>query len=115
VSVSLAPSTSTPTSHERAKSKEIPHQDAHHQQVDTDDIKENEELTSSCANSEPSLHNAPNTLTENIGIVHGAAVTEGENCVNMLNFSTNHTLVEKLIIEPSLDLSLSHGDLLHVS
>jgi hypothetical protein len=33
----------------------------------------------------------------------------------MLNFSTNHTLVEQLIMEPSLDLSLSHGDLLDVS
>jgi hypothetical protein len=35
----LAPSTSTPTSHERAESKAIPHQDAHHQQADTDDMK----------------------------------------------------------------------------
>jgi hypothetical protein len=33
----------------------------------------------------------------------------------MLNFSTNHTLVEQLIMEPSLDLSLSRGDLLDVS
>jgi hypothetical protein len=67
------------------------------------------------ASSDPSLHNAPNTPTENIGNVHGATVTEGENCVNMLIFSTNHTLVEQLIMEPSLDLSLSHGDLLDVS
>jgi hypothetical protein len=40
---------------------------------------------------------------------------EGENCVNVLHFSTNHALVEQLIVEPSLDLSLSHGDLLDVS
>jgi hypothetical protein len=33
----------------------------------------------------------------------------------MLNFSTNHTFVEQLIMGPSLDLSLSHGDLLDVS
>jgi hypothetical protein len=33
----------------------------------------------------------------------------------MLNFSTNHALVEQLIMEPSLDLSLSHGHLLDVS
>jgi hypothetical protein len=111
-SVSLEPSTSTPTSHERAESKVIPHQDAHHQQANTDDMKENEELTSSCANSEPSLHNAPYTPTENIGNVHGATLTEGENCANMLNFSTNDTLVEQFMMEPSLDLSLSHGDLL---
>jgi hypothetical protein len=78
-------------------------------------MTENEELTSSCANSEPSLHNAPNTPTENIGNVHGATLTEGENCVNMLNFSTNHTLVEQIIMEQSFGLSLSHGDLLDVS
>jgi hypothetical protein len=39
---------------------------------------------------------------------------EGENCVNMLNFSTNHTLVEQLIMAPSLDLSWSHAVLLDV-
>ena len=33
----------------------------------------------------------------------------------MLNFSTNHALVEQFTVEPSLDLSLSHGDLLDVS
>jgi hypothetical protein len=70
---------------------------------------------SSFANSEPSLHNAPNTPTENIGNAHGATLTEGDNCVNVLNFSTTHALVEQLIVEPSLDLSLSHGDLLDVS
>jgi hypothetical protein len=42
--------------------------------------------TSSFANLEPSLHNAPNSPTENIGNVHGATLTEGENCVNVLNF-----------------------------
>jgi hypothetical protein len=67
------------------------------------------------ASSDPSLHNAPNTPTENIGNVHGSTLTEGENCVNMLNFPTNHTLVVQLIMEPSLHLSLSHGDLLDVS
>jgi hypothetical protein len=33
----------------------------------------------------------------------------------LLNFSTHHALVEQLILEPSLDLSLSRGDLLDVS
>jgi hypothetical protein len=32
-----------------------------------------------------------------------------------VNFSTNHALVDQLIVEPSLDLSFSHGDLLDVS
>jgi hypothetical protein len=53
-SVSLAPSTSTPTPHERAESTAIQHHDAHHKQEDKDDMNENEELTSSCATSEPS-------------------------------------------------------------
>jgi hypothetical protein len=49
-----------------------------------DDMEENEVLPSSCANSKQSLHNAPNTPTENIGNAHGATLTEGENCVNVL-------------------------------
>jgi hypothetical protein len=36
-----------------------------------DDVEENEELTTSYANSEPSLHHAPITPAEN---------TEGEQC-----------------------------------
>jgi hypothetical protein len=71
--------------------------------------------TSSFANIEPSLHNAPNTPTKNTCNAHGATLTEGENCVNVLNFSTNHALVEQLIVERSLDVSLSHGDFLDVS
>ena len=44
-----------------------------------DDMEENEELTTSYANSEPSLYNAPITPTENIGNAHGATLKEGEN------------------------------------
>ena len=79
-----------------------------------DDMEENEELTTSYANSEPSLHNAPITPAENIGNAHGATLTEGENCLNVLNFSTNHAIIEQLLVEPSLDLSLSHDNLLDV-
>jgi hypothetical protein len=71
--------------------------------------------TCSCTNLEPSRHNAPNTPTDNIGNAHGATLTAGENCVNVLNFSTHHALVEQLIVEPLLNLSLSYGDLLEVS
>jgi hypothetical protein len=46
------------------------------------------------ASSDPSLHNAPNTPTENIGNVHGATLPKGENCVNILNFSTNHAIID---------------------
>ena len=77
-----------------------------------DDMKENEKLTTSYANSEPSLHNAPITLTENTGNANGATLTEGENCFNVLNFSTNHAVIEQLLVEPSLDLSLSHDNCL---
>ena len=39
-------------------------QDSEQKQEDKDDMDKNEELTSSCENSEPSLHNAPITLAE---------------------------------------------------
>ena len=68
--------------------------------------KKNEELTSSCASSEPSLHNAPITTT--------ATLTEGENSHDVLNFSTNHAMTEQQLVEPTLDLPLSQDDLLHI-
>ena len=43
---------------------------------------EENELTTSYANSEPSLHNARITSTENIGNAHGATLMEGENCLS---------------------------------
>jgi hypothetical protein len=62
-------------------------QDYEQKLEDKDDVKENEELTTSCANSEPSLHNAPITPAENenTGNAHGAALTQGENsfCVGI--------------------------------
>ena len=74
----------------------------------------NEELTTSYANLEPSLHNTPITPAENTGKAHGATLTEGENCLNVLNFSTNHAIIEQMLVDPSLDLSLSHDNLLDV-
>ena len=52
-------------------------QDNIHKQED--DMEENEELITSYANSEPSLHNAPITLAENTCNAHGATLTEDEN------------------------------------
>ena len=78
-----------------------------------DDMEENE-LTTSYANSEPSLYNAPITPVENTGNAHGATLMEGENCFNVLNFSTNHAIIEQLLVEPSLDLSLFHDNLFDV-
>ena len=69
-------------------------------------MEENEELTSSCASSEPSLHNAPITTT--------ATSTKGENSLDVLNFSTNHAMTEQLLVGPTLDLPLSQDDLLHI-
>ena len=69
--------------------------------------KKNEELTSSCASSEPSLHNAP--------ITTATTLTEGENSLDVLNFSTNHVSIEQLLVEPSLDLPSSQDDLLDFS
>ena len=77
-------------------------------------MEENEELTTSYANLEPSLHNALITPTENIGNAHGATLTEGENSFNVLNSSTNHAIIEQLLVEPSLDLSPSYDNLLEV-
>ena len=79
-----------------------------------DDVEDNEELTTLYANSEPSLHHAPITPAENTGNVHGPTLMEGENCLNVLIFSTNHAVIEQLLVEPSLDLSLSHNNLLDV-
>ena len=81
-------------------------------QKSEDDVTENEMLTVSCDNSEPS------TITpaehESKGKAHGATLMEGENNFNVLNSSTNHAIIEQLLVEPSLDLSLSHDNLLDV-
>ena len=79
-----------------------------------DDAKENEELTTSCANSEPSPHNSPSTPAENEskGNERKATLTDGETSFDVLNFSTNHASIEQLLVEPPLDLRLSQDDLL---
>ena len=89
-------------------------QDNVHKQED--DMKDHEELTTSCANSEPSHYNAPITLAENddIGNTHGATLTEGESSLDVLKFSTNHAMIEQLLVEPSHDLPLSQDNLLDI-
>ena len=78
-------------------------QDNVHKQED--DMEDHEELTTSCANSEPSLHNEPINPAENIGNNHGATLTEGENSLDVLTFSTNHAMMEQILVKSSLDLS----------
>ena len=78
-----------------------------------DDVTENEKLTASCENSEPS------TITpaehESKGNAHDAKLTEGESSLDVPNFSTNHAMIEQILVEHSLDLPLSQDDLLDVS
>ena len=91
-------------------------QDSEQTQEDKDDAKQNEELTTSCANSKPLDYNAPITPAENNGIgnTHDATHTEGESSLDVLKFSTNHTMIEQLLVEPSLHLPLSQDDLLDI-
>ena len=46
---------------------------------------------------------------------HDANLTEGESSLDVLNFSTNHAMIEQILVEHSLDLPLSQDDLLDVS
>jgi len=91
-------------------------QDSEQTQEDKDCAKENEELTTSCANSEPSPQNSPSTPTENEskGNESTATLTDGETSLDVLNFSTNQAFIEQLLVEPSLDFPLSQDDLLDV-
>jgi hypothetical protein len=91
-------------------------QDYEQKLEDKDDAKENEELKTSCANSEPSLHNTPITPAENENTcnAHGAALTQGENSFGVWNLSTDHAIIEQHLVESFHDLPLSQGDLLGV-
>jgi hypothetical protein len=73
-----------------------------------------ERTSASFAISEPSLSNDPPTPTTKTGTAHDATLMDGENCLNVLNFSTNHAIIEHLSVEPSLDESLSHAALLDI-
>jgi hypothetical protein len=68
--------------------------------------------TSSSATALPAPSMPTTTPLERTTKPAGASSVEGKSYVNVQNFSTNHALVEELIVGPSIDLSLSHGDLL---
>ena len=74
-------------------------------QKSEDDVTEKEMLTVSCENSEPS------TITpakhESKGNADDAKLTEGESSLDMLNFSTNHAMIEQILVEPLLDLPVT--------
>ena len=69
-----------------------------------DDAIENEVLTASCENSEPS----PITPADNEskGNAHDAKLTEDESSLDVVNFFTNHAMIEQILVEPSFDLPL---------
>ena len=80
-----------------------------HLQKSKDGMTEPEVLTTSCENLEPSPNIA--AAQENNG---DATLTEGESSLDVLKFSTNHAMIEQLLVEPSLDLPLSQDDLLDI-
>jgi len=79
-------------------------------QKSEDDVIRNEVLPTSCENSEPSPITPPEN--ESQGNAHDAKLIEGESSLDVLNFFTNHAMIEQILVEPSLDLPLSHDDLL---
>lgn len=66
-------------------------------------------LIASCENSEPSSQNSPIAPVkhESKGNAHDAKLMEGEISLDVLKFSTNHVMIEQILVEPSLDLPLS--------
>ena len=64
-------------------------------------MTEKEMLTASCDNSEPST--IISAEHESKGNAHDAKLTKGESSLDVLNFSTNHAMIEQILVEPSLD------------
>jgi hypothetical protein len=50
----------------------------------------------------------------NIGNAYGATLTEGENSLDVLTFSSNHAMMEQVLVKSYLNLPLSQDDLLDV-
>ena len=80
-----------------------------HLQKSENDVTEPEVLTTSCANLEPSSNIAAAQESNN-----DATLAEGESSLDVLKFSTNHAMIEQLLVEPSHDLPLSQDNLLDI-
>ena len=80
-------------------------QDSEQMQEEKDDTKQNEELTTSCANLEPSSHNAPITPAENmnIGNAHGATLMESKIFLDVCD-ATYVITIQPLIQEHAMYL-----------
>ena len=73
---------------------------------------ENEKLIASCENLEPStITPAEHESKDN---AHDAKFMKGESSLEVLNFCTNHAMIEQIFVESSLDLPSSQDDLLDV-
>ena len=70
-------------------------------------------IIASCEHSRLSRHDTPLTATayESKGNDHASTLTEGESSLDVLKFFTNHIMIEQILVEPSLNLSLSQDDL----
>ena len=68
-----------------------------HLQKSEDDLIEYEVLPTSCENSEPSSNIAAAQESNN-----DATLAEGESSLDVLKFSTNHAMIEQLLVELSL-------------
>jgi len=74
-------------------------------------------LIASCENSETSSHDSPSfpTAKDNNGNVLSATFTEGESSLDVLKCSTNHAMVEQILVEPSLDTCAENRYFLHIA
>jgi hypothetical protein len=54
------------------------------------------------------------TCNESKGNAHNAKLLEGESPLDVLNLSTNHAMIEQILVEPSIHLPLSQDDLFDV-
>jgi len=73
-------------------------------QKSEDYVIENQVLSTSCENSEPSLITLEN---ESQGNAHDAKLIEGESSLDVLNFSTNHAMTQQHLVNTKTELPLS--------
>ena len=71
-------------------------------------MTENEMLIASYENSEPSTITLVEHESKDNG--HDAKFMKDESSLDVLNFSTNHAMIEQILVEPLLDLPLSCYD-----
>jgi hypothetical protein len=73
-------------------------------------MTENKVLSVSCEHST----RVTSADSESKGNANDANLTEDESSLDVLNFFTNHVMIEQILVEPSFYLPLSQDDLLDV-